>query len=61
MDGQDAGVWKQPNGNEQHRWLEDTFELPPALTQGKDSVHVELLPVEGAPPWAAAHYTVFSH
>lgn len=61
VDGQDAGIWKQPNGNEHHRWLEDTFELPPALTQGKDSVHVELLPVEGAPPWAAVHYTVFSH
>ena len=61
MDGQPAGTWMQPLGNGTSRWLQDSFDLPPALTQGKDSVQVELVPVGGAPAWTAARYTVFGH
>lgn len=61
VDGQPAGRWSQPLGNRSHRWLEDTFELPAELTAGKDRVRIELVPVDGAPPWAAAKYTLFSH
>lgn len=60
VDGQPAGTWLQPLGNPYHRWLEDTFDLPPALTAGKSSVHIEIVPVSGAPGWSASRYTVFS-
>jgi hypothetical protein len=61
VDGQPAGIWMQPLGNGSHRWLEDTFELPAALTAGKGSVRIELIPVQGAPAWSASRYTVFGH
>lgn len=60
VDGQPAGTWTQPLGNKNHRWLEDTFALPPALTRGKPSARIDLVPVQGAPPWSAAQYTVLS-
>lgn len=58
VDGEAAGTWLQPLGNESHRWLEDGFELPVALTEGKESVRVELIPVRGAPAWTASEYSV---
>ena len=61
VDGQPAGIWVQPRSNATHRWLADHFELPPALTKGKNSVQVELTPLPGSPPWTAARYTVFGH
>ncbi|MBE9375642.1 DUF2961 domain-containing protein [Saccharopolyspora sp. HNM0983] len=61
IDGQPAGRWSQPLGNPFHRWLEDDFDVPAELTRGKSEVQVELVPVADAPPWAAAHYRVFSH
>lgn len=61
IDGQPAGRWSQPLGNPFHRWLEDDFDVPAELTRGKSEVHVELVPVTEAPPWAAAHYRVFAH
>lgn len=60
IDGEPAGRWLQPLGNGFHRWLEDTFDVPPELTQGKDSVRVELFPVNSAPDWSAAKYTAIS-
>jgi hypothetical protein len=60
VDGQPAGQWLQPLGNHHSRWLEDTFELPPNLTQGKASVKVQLTPVQGAPAWSAAQYRVLA-
>ena len=60
VDGQPAGTWSQPLSNKAHRWLEDNFQLPPDLTRGKQSVRVDLVPVQGAPPWSASQYTVFS-
>ena len=60
IDGEPAGQWLQPLGNEHHRWLEDNFDVPARLTAGKDQVRVELVPVDGAPAWSAASYTAFS-
>src|SRR5699024_4099331 len=60
IDGEPAGQWLQPRGNEHHRWLEDNFDVPARLTAGKDQVRVELVPVDGAPAWSAASYTAFS-
>jgi hypothetical protein len=60
VDGQPAGTWSQPLGNKTHRWLEDDFQLPAALTQGKSSARIDLVPVQGAPPWSASQYTVLS-
>lgn len=60
VDGQPAGTWLEPLGNPYHRWLEDVFDLPPALTAGKSSVRIEIIPVGGAPGWSASRYTVYS-
>jgi len=60
VDGQDAGTWTQPLANGTHRWLDDFFTLPAALTSGKQSVAIRLVPTAGAPAWSAARYTVQS-
>jgi D-arabinan exo alpha-(1,3)/(1,5)-arabinofuranosidase (non-reducing end) len=60
VDGEDAGVWYQPLGNQTHRWLEDTFQLPAELTAGERELRIELIPVDGTPPWSQARYTAFS-
>jgi hypothetical protein len=60
VDGRDAGTWSQPLANGVHRWLEDEYRLPPALTAGKEAVIVTLTPTAGAPAWSAARYAVLS-
>ncbi len=61
VDGEPAGTWLQPLGNTSHRWLHDGFDVPPAMTRGKSSIRVQLIPVGGAPPWSASKYAVFSY
>ncbi len=56
VDGQDAGRWLQPLGNPFHRWLDDSFFLPQALTTGKTQITVRLVPTPGAPAFSAARY-----
>jgi D-arabinan exo alpha-(1,3)/(1,5)-arabinofuranosidase (non-reducing end) len=56
VDGRDAGLWRQPLANETQRWLEDDFQLPPALTAGRRSLTITLVPPADAPPWHAARY-----
>ena len=58
VDGQDAGVWRQPLANDEHRWLDDFFALPAALTAGKSILTIRLVPEAGAPSWSAARYSV---
>jgi hypothetical protein len=55
-----AGVWLQPLGNPDHRWLDDSFLLPAALTAGAGRIRVELVPTGGSPPWSAAQYQALS-
>ena len=59
--GRDAGVWRQPLGNPHDRWLEDGFELPASLTEGRSELDIRLVPVAGAPAWQAARYEAHSH
>ena len=59
VNGQDAGTWLQPLGNEHHRWLEDEFMVPPDLTRGKRRITITLIP-EGDQAWTAARYEVRS-
>jgi len=61
VNGTDAGLWLEPLGNAFHRWLDDSFELPAALTAGQVTATIELIPQPGAPPWNAARYTALSH
>ncbi|NUS45292.1 MAG: DUF2961 domain-containing protein [Mycobacteriaceae bacterium] len=56
VDGVRVGRWMQPRANHVHRWLEDSFALPPAATAGKEYVSITLVPSPGAPPWTAARY-----
>ncbi|WP_152365935.1 DUF2961 domain-containing protein [Microlunatus speluncae] len=61
IDGEPAGVWAQPLGNDTRRWLDDSYVLPAALTAGKQSITVELTPSDGSPDWNAAAYYALSH
>ena len=61
VDGQDAGVWRQPLRNPHDRWLEDGFELPAGLTAGRRQLEIRLVPVAGAPAWQAARYEAHAH
>jgi hypothetical protein len=56
VDGKDAGIWLQPLSNTFHRWRDDTFDVPAALTAGKSSLSLTLTPLEGTAPWSAAGY-----
>ncbi|GGM01750.1 DUF2961 domain-containing protein [Nakamurella endophytica] len=60
VDGQPAGTWLQPLGNATMRWLEDDFQIAPALTAGKRSLTVTLTPTDGSPAWSAASYQALS-
>ncbi len=58
VDGAAAGRWVQALGNQTQRWLDDDFTLPPALTAGKSSVTVRLVP--SGPQWTASRYSVLN-
>ena len=58
--GQDLGVWRQPLGNGTHRWLDDSFELPPSVTEQQERIAITLTPVDGSATWTAARYGAFS-
>lgn len=60
VDGKPVGTWLQPLSNDKHRWLDDTFALPPALTADKTSITITLIPTADAPPWTAARYETLS-
>lgn len=60
VDGEKMGTWLAPLANEHQRWYEDAFTLPRAVVEGKDSVTIELRPVDGAPAWTAARYEMRS-
>ncbi|HEV2779372.1 MAG TPA: glycoside hydrolase family 172 protein [Actinophytocola sp.] len=55
-----VGEWLQPLANPHSRWLEDTFELPAALTAGKSTLAIRIVPSPGSPPWSAAQYRVLT-
>lgn len=61
VDGAEVGTWLQPLGNTSKRWRHDSFELPAAVTAGKRTIRVELVPVAGGPTWHAARYLALSH
>lgn len=44
VDGVLVGPWYQSRSNATHRWLEDSFEIPPSLTTQKSSIEVRLVP-----------------
>jgi D-arabinan exo alpha-(1,3)/(1,5)-arabinofuranosidase (non-reducing end) len=60
VDGADAGTWTEPLGNTTHRWLDDSYQLPAALTAGHGSITVTLTPTDGSAPWSAAAYQALS-
>lgn len=60
INGNPAGTWLEPYGNPVHRWLDDSFAIPPALTAGAAQVTVTLQPVAGSAPWSATRYAARS-
>ncbi len=60
VNGQDAGEWLEPLGNQYHRWLDDIFQLPASLTAGRSALQLRLVPLTGSPAWSAARYTALS-
>ncbi|WP_208875264.1 DUF2961 domain-containing protein [Streptomyces armeniacus] len=61
VNGKPAGVWSTTRGNGTSRWLEDTFEIPAALAEGRSELEITLTPEDGSPAWSAARYDVASH
>jgi Protein of unknown function (DUF2961) len=53
-----AGTWLQPRSNGSHRWLDDTYLVPPRLTAGKNLVTITLTPTPDSPPWTASRYHI---
>ena len=60
VNGDDAGVWLQPLGNDYQRWLEDSFQIPAELTAGHEQLTIELKPLADHPAWNAARYQALS-
>ncbi|MEJ1105946.1 hypothetical protein [Kribbella sp. CCNWLW201] len=58
VNGKDAGTGLQPPGNDRQRWLDDNYQLPPALTFGRTKLEIELRPT--GPSWTASVYVVQS-
>ncbi|WP_344076476.1 glycoside hydrolase family 172 protein [Streptomyces crystallinus] len=48
--------WYQPLVNTDRRWLDDTYQLPAALTRGRRMLTVTLTPAPNGPAWSAAAY-----
>lgn len=63
VDGVAAGTWLQPLANGTHRWLDDQFAIPAALTKGKSRLAIVITPASGSgvPAWSAATYQVRSN
>jgi len=61
VDGTLAGVWCTGGANAYHRALYDYFEIPPALTRGKSSIHVRIEFVDGTLGWTEYYYYAYSH
>lgn len=60
VNGRPAGTWLQPLANSSRTWLEDDFQLPPALTMGQRRLVITVTPTAGAPAWSAATYQALS-
>ncbi|OBG56938.1 hypothetical protein A5703_05830 [Mycobacterium sp. E188] len=58
VDGVPVGTWLQPRNNGIHRWLDDTYLLPPPVTAGKAQLTLTLTPAPDSPPWTASRYQV---
>ncbi|MBV8861756.1 MAG: DUF2961 domain-containing protein, partial [Mycobacterium sp.] len=58
VDGIPAGTWLQPRSNTSHRWLDDTYLVPPQLTAGKNLVTIRLTPSPDSPAWTASQYHI---
>jgi hypothetical protein len=58
VDGHALPDWLQPLGNGWHRWLDDAYAIPAALTAGHRSITVSLTP--SGPAWSAASYQAWS-
>lgn len=58
VDGIPAGNWLQPRSNDVHRWLDDTYLVPPSVTAGKAQITVTLTPAPDSPPWTASRYQI---
>lgn len=58
VNGMPAGTWLQPRSNTFHRWLDDTYLVPQAVTAGKAQLTITLAPTADSPPWTAGRYHV---
>jgi hypothetical protein len=56
VNGQTAGTWLEPFANPLHRLLDDSFQIPPALTAGSSSLAITITPASGSPAWSATQY-----
>ena len=50
--------WLFPDSNSYYAWIDDTFLIPPAYTQGRGEVELTVVPETDA--WNEFGYTVYS-
>lgn len=60
VDGVRAGEWLTPEHNETHRFREEDFDLPLALTAGRSRLAVEIRVPVTAPAWNEYRVVAFS-
>lgn len=61
VDGRPAGTWSTADVNPILRWAELDFDIPAALTAGRDTLTITLDATDSPTPWTAFEYTAFSY
>ncbi len=59
VNGELVGNWLQPLENVRFKWLEDSYDIPRELTNGQETLNIEIVPTEKGPKWSAARYDVY--
>jgi hypothetical protein len=61
VDGQAAGTWYTADINPLLRWADLDFDLPAALTAGREAIDVTIDATQSPTPWTAFGYTALSY
>ncbi len=61
VDGQAAGTWYTADVNPLLRWADLDFDIPAALTAGREAIDVTLDATQSPTPWTSFAYTALSY
>ncbi|MGI6165769.1 MAG: DUF2961 domain-containing protein [Limnochordia bacterium] len=60
VDDQLVGTWSTPGTATGYRWMDASFDIPPAFTEGKDSIHIRIEFVSAQIDWNEFYYWIYS-